>query len=182
MNAKHDLREEVMNFDPRFALVRLLISLLPPLVGNRLRTSLLSMSGVKIGGGSTVGGMMFVHGGGRPASKIRIGQNCWINDSCTFDASAEITIGDNVALGQSVMILTNSHELGPSESRAGSVVGLPVSIGDGVWIGARTTVLPGVTIGPGAIVAAGSVVNRDVEADTMVAGVPARLVRSLDSE
>ena len=69
------------------------------------------------------------------------------------------------------MILANSHELGPSESRAGSVVGLPVSIGDGVWIGARTTVLPGVTIGPGAIVAAGSVVNRDVEADTMVAGV-----------
>jgi maltose O-acetyltransferase len=57
-----------------------------------------------------------------------------------------------------------------------------VSIGDGVWIGARTTVLPGVTIGSGAIVAAGSVVNRDVEADTMVAGVPARLVRGLDSD
>ena len=119
MNAKNDLREEVINFDPRFALVRLLISLLPPLVGNRLRTNLLRMSGVKIGSGSTVGGMIFVHGGGRPASKISIGQNCWINDSCTFDASAEITIGDNVALGQSVMILTNSHELGPSQSRAG---------------------------------------------------------------
>ena len=97
MNAKHDLREEVMNLDPRFALVRLLISLLPPLVGNRLRTNLLRMSGVKIGSGSTVGGMIFVHGGGRPASKISIGQHCWINDSCTFDASAEIAIGDNAA-------------------------------------------------------------------------------------
>ena len=182
MNAKQDLREELMNFDPRFALGRLLIRLLPPLVGNRSRTKLLRMSGVRIGSGSTVGGMLYVHGGRRPASKICIGRNCWINDSCTFDASAEITIGDNVALGQSVMILTNSHELGPSESRAGSVIGLPVSIGDGVWIGARTTVLPGVTIGAGAIVAAGSVVNRDVEADTMVAGVPARLVRSLDSD
>ena len=115
-------------------------------------------------------------------SRISIGRNCWINDSCTFDASAAITIGDNVALGQSVMILTNSHELGPSESRAGSVIGLPVSIGDGAWVGARTTVLPGVTIGPGAIVAAGSVVNRHVEADTMVAGVPARLVRHLDGD
>ena len=157
-----------------------MISLLPPLVGNRLRTTLLRVAGVKIGGGTTVGGMFFVHGGRRPVTRICIGHNCWINDSCTLDASAAITIGDNVALGQSVMILTNSHELGPSENRAGSVIGLPVSIGDGAWVGARSTVLPGVTVGPGAIVAAGSVVNRDVEADTMVAGVPARLVRCLD--
>jgi maltose O-acetyltransferase len=182
VNAKKDLREEVMNFDLRFALVRAMISVLPPLVGNRMRTKLLRMAGVKIGSGSTVGGMLFVHGGGRAVSRISIGQNCWINDSCTFDASAAITIGDNVAMGQSVMILTNSHELGPSKSRAGRVIGLPVSIGGGVWIGARTTVLPGVTIGAGALVAAGSVVNRDVDADTMVAGVPARLVRRLDND
>jgi len=182
VNARQDLREEVVNFDPRFTIVRMIISLLPPLVGNRLRTKLLRAAGVKIGSGTTVGGMFYVHGGGRPVSRISIGRNCWINDSCTFDASAAITIGNNVDLGQSVMILTNSHELGPSESRAGSVIGLPVSIGDGVWVGARTTVLPGITIGPGAIVAAGSVVNRHVEADTMVAGVPARLVRRLDGD
>ena len=173
------LHEETMYFDFRFTLVRILISFLPPLVGNRLRTKLLRLAGIDIGSGTTVGGMLSVHRGSRPVAKVRIGRNCWINDSCTFDASAAITIGDNVALAQSVMILTNSHELGPSEGRAGPVTGLPVSIGNGAWIGARATILPGITIGPGAVVAAGSVVNRDVEADTLVAGVPARLIKSL---
>jgi maltose O-acetyltransferase len=178
---EHDLREEVANFDVRFVIGRFLIALIPPLVGNRLRTKILRLAGVSIGPGTTIGGTFSVHGGGRPASRIQIGANCWINDSCVLDASAAITIGNNVAFGQGVMILTNTHELGPSEYRAGPLVGLPVIVGDGVWVGARTTVLPGVTIGPGAIVAAGAVVNRSVAANTMVAGVPARLVRALDT-
>lgn len=181
MRLDHDLREEIANFDFRYAIGRLLMGVIPPLVGNRLRTKILRLAGVTIGRGTTIGGTMHVHGGGRPASRIRIGANCWINDSCIFDSSAPITIGDKVALGQGVMILTNTHLLGPSEYRAGPLVSLPVIVGDGAWIGARTTVLPGVTIGPGAIVAAGAVVNRSVAADTMVAGVPARLVRELEA-
>jgi maltose O-acetyltransferase len=180
MKLQRDVREEVANFDPRFTFCRLLIGLIPPLVGNRLRTKILRWAGVAIGRGTTVGGMLSVHGGGRPASRVRIGTNCWINDSCVFDASATITIGDNVALGQGVMILTNTHELGPSDYRAGRLISLPVVVGDGAWIGARTTVLPGVTIGPGAIVAAGALVKNPVAANTMVAGVPARQVRALD--
>jgi maltose O-acetyltransferase len=178
---EHDLREEVANFDPRFVIGRLVIGFIPPLVGNRLRTKILRLAGVAIGPGTTIGGTLSVHGGGRPARRIQIGANCWINDSCVLDASAAITIGNNVALGQGVMILTNTHELGPSEYRAGPLVGLPVVVGDGAWIGARTTVLPGVTIGPGAIVAAGAVVNKPVAANTMVAGVPARVVRTLET-
>ena len=181
MRLKHDVREEVANFDLRFVIGRLLTGLIPPLVGNRLRTKILRLSGVAIGHGTTIGGTMSVHGGGRPASRLRIGANCWINDSCVFDASAPITIGNNVALGQGVMILTNTHLLGPSQYRAGPLMGLPVIVDDGAWIGARTTVLPGVTIGTGAIVAAGAVVNKSVSANTMVAGVPARLVRKLEA-
>lgn len=175
-------RQELANLDLRFSACHLLISVLPPLVANRTRTGLLRLGGITIGHGTAVGGMFSVHGGRRPASRIRIGEDCWINDSCVLDASAEITIGDRVAMGQGVMILTNTHELGPSAARAGAVIGLPVVVGDGVWLGARSTVLPGSTIGAGAVVAAGAVVNRAVEANTLVAGVPARVVRELDPE
>jgi maltose O-acetyltransferase len=177
---RNDLREEIVNLDMRFWFARVLASILPPLVGNRTRTKLLRIGGVNIGQGTTIGGAFHVHGGGHAANRVTIGRDCWINDSCLFDASATITVGDRVAMGQGVMVLTNSHERGPSTSRAGSVVGVPVTIGDGVWIGARATVLPGVTIGRGAIVGAGAVVNRDVPSDTIVGGVPARPLRQLD--
>lgn len=180
MAIRDGLREEVANLDLRLTFVSAVARLLPPLVGNRLRTELLRAAGIAIGRGTTIGGAFHVHGGGRPATKISIGRDCWINDSCTFDASAPITVGDRVAIAQSVMILTNSHVRGPSESRAGAVVGLPVHIEDGAWIGACSTVLPGVTIGRGAIVAAGAVVANDVSPDTMVGGVPARLITTLD--
>ena len=130
--------------------------------------------------GHDSGGALSVHGDGRPVARLRIGSNCWINASCVFDASSSIDIGNSVALGQGVMILTNSHEIGPSRDRAGTKTSLPVIIGDGVWIGARATVLPGVTIGSGAIVAAGALVNRSVEPDSLVGGLPARLIRKLD--
>jgi maltose O-acetyltransferase len=179
VSLQRDVRQEVANLDPRFLLGRVLIAFIPPLVANRLRTRILRWAGITIGRGTTIGGTMSVHGAGRPASRIRIGSDCWINDSCVLDASATITIGRSVAIGQGVMILTNTHELGPATNRAGSLFSLPVVVEDGVWIGARTTVLPGVTIGAGAVVAAGSLVNKSVAANTMVAGVPARLVRAL---
>lgn len=176
------LGEEVSNFDIRFTIIRSLTTLLPPLVAKRFRTWLLRLAGLKMGHGTTIGGAVHVHGVGRPVARISIGSHCWINDACLLDASAPITIGDHVAIGQSVMVLTNTHEIGMPEHRAGPLTNLPVVIGDGVWIGARSTVLPGVTIGSGAIIAAGSVVNKSVAANTLVAGVPARLVRLLDAE
>jgi maltose O-acetyltransferase len=74
------------------------------------------------------------------------------------------------------MILTTSHKLGPSSHRAGPHDLLPVKIGDGAWIGARATILPGVTVGEGAVISAGSVVNKNVPANSIVAGAPARVV------
>ena len=180
MNLKRDIREEIANFDLRYSAARLIISCIPPLVANRLRTRVLRAAGIQIGWATTVGGALSVHGDGRPVARLRIGSNCWINAGCVFDASSSIDIGNSVALGQGVMILTNSHEIGPSRERAGTKTSLPVVIGDGVWIGARATVLPGVTIGSGAIVAAGALVNSSVEPDSLVGGVPARLIRKLD--
>jgi acetyltransferase-like isoleucine patch superfamily enzyme len=94
----------------------------------------------------------------------------------TLDLGAEIFIGDRVYIGHEVMILTSSHKLGPSFHRAGIDNLLPVRIGDGAWICARATLLPGVTVGAGAVVSAGAVVNKDVPPNSIVSGSPARVI------
>ncbi len=89
------------------------------------------------------------------------------------------TIGDNVAIGPFVRLITDTHEIGPSHKRAGKLRFEPIAVGAGTWIGASVTVLSGVTIGKGCMIAAGSVVTADVADDTMVGGVPARFIKSL---
>jgi maltose O-acetyltransferase len=78
------------------------------------------------------------------------------------------------------MILTRRHHLGSPARRYAKLEALPVTIGAGVWVGARAMILPGVTIGDGAVIAAGAVVTKDVPANTVVAGVPATVVRELE--
>ena len=180
MRIVEGFRNDVANLDLRYVLGSLPTKLLPPLVGNRLRTRLFQLAGVEIGHATTIGGRFQIQGDGRAAPRVRIGRDCWINAGCMLDASETITIGDRVAIGQGVTIITNTHAIGSSNYRAGLSIAFPVVVGNGAWIGANATVLPGVVIGVGAIVAAGAVVNKDVAADTLVAGVPARLVRALD--
>jgi maltose O-acetyltransferase len=115
-----------------------------------------------------------VHG-----SRLTIGRDTFINRGCVIQADAPVTIGDQVHLGPGVRITTVSHEIGPSHRRAGERHYKPVTIGAGAWLGAGSQILPGVTVGAGAIVAAGSVVTADVPPDTVVGGVPAKLIRSL---
>ena len=126
----------------------------------------------------------YVHGGiylSNPAN-LRLGARCTINRSCYFDLGGPITLADDVVLGHGVTVITSVHRLGPSSRRAGRVESTQaVDIGRGAWIGANATVLPGVRIGSGAVVGAGAVVRSDVAPNTMVAGVPARVVRSLDN-
>ncbi|MFJ4221391.1 acyltransferase [Curtobacterium luteum] len=114
--------------------------------------------------------------GGR---RIRIGDGTFVNYGCFFDAAAPITIGRDVRIGMRCVFVTGSHAIGDHGRRAGVAEARAITIGDGTWIGANVTVLPGVAIGAGAIVAAGSVVTTTVPADTLVAGVPARPVRDL---
>lgn len=176
------VRQEVGGAGPTLQLALWVTHILPEHVGNRLRVAALRAAGVAIGHGTVVGGGLTIVGGERPERRLSIGQRCWINSGCHFDCGAEIDIGDDVAIGQQTLVLTTTHRLGESGGRAGPHARSPVRIASGVWIGARATILPGVTVGRGSVVAAGAVVSTDVEPDTMVGGVPARLMRQLETD
>ncbi len=109
---------------------------------------------------------------------IRIGRNVFINQNCTMYDLGGIDIGDDVMIGPNVSLITSSHPIVPSQRRE-AVIAKPIVIGKNVWIAAGVTVIGGVTIGDNSVVAAGSVVTRDVPADSLAAGNPARLVRSI---
>jgi maltose O-acetyltransferase len=105
------------------------------------------------------------------AYHIRIGRNSRVGRSCTLDVRSGLMIGDNVSISPEVMILGGTHDV--HNPKFSNVAG-SVEIGDHAWIGARAIILPGVSLGHGAIVAAGSVVTKDVAPMTIVAGVPAK--------
>jgi acetyltransferase-like isoleucine patch superfamily enzyme len=172
--------EELANFHPRLGIVLALIRLLPPFVGSRVRVSLLRFAGCRIGARTLIAGRVTVIGGPHPAANLVVGADCWFNDGCTFDTTDRLVIGDRVSIGQDVLVLTSTHEMGYHAGRAGASTTAPVFIGSGAWLCARAIILPGVSIGDGAVVAAGAVVNKAVPADQLVAGVPARPVRELE--
>lgn len=111
--------------------------------------------------------------------KLKVGKGTWINNKCFIDNYAQVTIGTNVGVAMEVMFCTTTHELGDSEQRAGAVRTYPIVVGDGCWIGARATIMAGVTIGKGCVIASGSLVNKDCEPNGMYAGVPAKRIKEL---
>ncbi len=110
--------------------------------------------------------------------EIRIGRNVFINQNCTMYDLGGIDIGDDVLIGPNVSIITSGHPLEPAQRRA-CVTAKPIAIERNVWIAAGATLIGGVTVGENAVVAAGSVVTRDVPANTLVGGNPARVIRSI---
>lgn len=108
---------------------------------------------------------------------IRIGKDVFINNCCTFMDRGGITIGDNAFIGPQSRLITENHGLSPDERR--SMINKPIVLENNVWIGAGATVLPGVTIGENSVVGAGAVVTKDVPKNTVVAGNPAKKIRSL---
>lgn len=167
------IREDIADFHPLVATVSSVLALLPEHSFRRLRTGVLRATGWRIGYGSVVSSVPKVYGRGRLLERLVIGEHTVINVGCQFELNEPVSIGSNVALGHGVMILTTTHSIGGRSRRAGPTRGGAVHIGDGVWIGARATILPGVTVGDGAVVAAGSVVNKNVPPNTVVSGVPA---------
>ena len=112
---------------------------------------------------------------------IRVGRRVFINQNCTFYDLAPISIGDDVMLGPNVSLITSGHPVAPSQRRA-FLVGEPIDIEANVWIAAGATVVGGVAVGENSVVAAGSVVTRDVPANTLVGGNPATVIRSIEGE
>jgi acetyltransferase-like isoleucine patch superfamily enzyme len=108
---------------------------------------------------------------------IRMGRNVFINHSCSFLDLGGITIEDGVMIGPRVNLISESHPLDPAERNV--LVLKPILIKRNAWIGAAVTLLPGVTIGENSVVAAGAVVSKDVPDNTVVAGIPARIIKSL---
>lgn len=108
---------------------------------------------------------------------IKLGKHIFINHACSFLDIGGITIEDDVQIGPRVNLTSENHPLDPSDRT--TVLLQPIVIKRNAWIGAGTTILPGVTIGENSIVAAGAVVSRDVPPNTVVAGVPARIVKQL---
>lgn len=109
---------------------------------------------------------------------IIIGRNVFINACCHFQDHGGVTLGDGCLIGHNVVFATLNHGMAPEDR--GAMYPAPIRLGKNVWIGSNSTVLRGVTIGDNAIVAAGSVVTKDVAANTVVGGVPAKYIRNID--
>jgi acetyltransferase-like isoleucine patch superfamily enzyme len=109
-----------------------------------------------------------------------IGKNVFINHACSFLDMGGITLEDDVLIGPKVNIITENHPLDPSDRRA--LITKQIVIKRNAWIGAGATILPGVTVGENSVVAAGAVVSKDVPANTIVGGIPAKIIKSIEND
>ena len=143
---------------------------MPYFVCRKWRVFLLRMFGMKDNG----------HVGFYPSAKVwapwnlELGSYVAIDDEVNLYSAAKITIGTKVAISREAFICTASHDITKPNR---PLITAPITIGDGVWIGARATILPGVTIGEGAVIAAEAVVVKDVEPWTVVGGNPAKVIK-----
>ena len=123
---------------------------------------------------------------------IHIGNNVTVNMGCTFVDCNKITIGNNVLIAPNVQIYTATHpielneRLTPVETSEGTqyvrhTFALPVTVGDGCWIGGGVVILPGINIGEGSVIGAGSVVTKDIPANSLAVGNPCRVIRQINN-
>lgn len=110
-------------------------------------------------------------------NKVSIGKGTFVSYGCFFDAAARISVGERCAIANDVCFLTSTHLISSRAARAGDRIARPISVGDGCWIGARATILPGVSVGSGCVIGAGAVVVSDCLPDRLYAGVPAREIK-----
>lgn len=179
---RRKLLETANAFHLKLWLADLLLAPLPILVGKRFRAALYRLAGLQIGRDSKLLDRVTIDALCNPYANLRIGSRSQLGIGCHVSLNAPVTIGDNVIFGHYVRILTDTHALGPSRRRCGKRIPLPVVIEDGAWIASNVTLLPGVRVGKGSVVAAGTVVAHDVPPDTLVAGVPATVVRRLPQD
>ncbi|MEO8902135.1 MAG: acyltransferase [Polyangiaceae bacterium] len=173
---------ELYGLHPRLHALTMAASLLPRRNSASARARLYALAGFQIGPGTRLHSSPRINGRAKLFGNLIIGKDCCIDEDCAFDLEECITIGDRVSIGPGTMILTSTHELGPREHRAGAIQKMPVRIDDGVLLGARSIILPGVTVGTGAVVNPGAVVNKDVLPHTRVGGAPAVQIEVLSSD
>lgn len=113
---------------------------------------------------------------------IEVGENFYANYNLTVLDVGRVIIGKNVQIAPNVSIYTAGHPIHPDSRNSGYEYGIAVTIGDNVWIGGSTVIVPGVTIGDNAVIGAGSVVTRDIPPNTVAAGNPCRIIRAITEE
>ena len=111
---------------------------------------------------------------------IKVGDNFFCNYNCKILDGGKVTFGDDVQIGPDCIFATPSHPLDPQQRLDGLEIFLPIVVGSNVWFGAGVTVLGGVTIGDNTVIAAGSVVTRDIPSNCLAAGVPCKILREIN--
>lgn len=111
---------------------------------------------------------------------IEVGNNVFINACCHFQDHGGVTLGDGCQIGHNVVFATLNHGLTPEHRH--TTYPAPIVLGKNVWVGSNSTILQGVTVGDNAVVAAGAVVTKDVPANAIVGGVPAKVIKYIDNK
>lgn len=132
--------------------------------------------GHKAGEGTKIVGPLICTG------RLTVGANCWIGKNFTVNGNGSVVIGDNCDIGPEVTFQTGGHEIGDASRRAGKGIICSQSVGNGTWIGGGSTVLGSTAIGNGCVVAGCACVTRDVPDNTLVGGVPAKIIRRLNED
>ena len=167
-------------FRPWLLLCRACAALLPDFTFPRLRSSLLRIAGCDLAPRVTLMGRVSLVGSGAIAGRLHMGEGCVVAPRVTFGLDADITLGRNVSLSPGVTLYTATHPIGYGSQRMlPYTTAKPIVIGDGVWVGMNSLILPGVTVGRGCVVSAGSVVASDVAMNTLVSGNPAEVRATL---
>lgn len=155
---------------------KLVFPLLPETRCFALKRTLLRLSGAVIGKNVRICSSAMIIGSGR----LIIGDSTWVGHRAIIAASSCIRIGANVDISPGVYMGNGTHRLTPDDSRIGGIeVAEDISIGDGCWVGANATILPGVHLGEKCVVAAGAVVTKSFDRQKLLAGVPAVIKRNL---
>lgn len=113
---------------------------------------------------------------------IEVGENLFANYNLTILDVGKVTIGKNVQIAPNVSIYTAGHPVHADSRNSGYEYGIPITVGDNVWIGGNTVILPGVTIGKNAVIGAGSVVSKDIPDNVIAAGNPCKVIREITEE
>jgi maltose O-acetyltransferase len=171
-------RLQQVNWHVRFALIDGFLRLLPPFVGSRLRVVGLRRLGIEIGHGTTIWGHPTILLNPNRPAKIRIGAEVDANRGIVFEGEHDITIGDRVSIGHEVLFLTAAQACRMGNEHA-SFPGGAIVVEDGVWLGARSVLMPGVRLGQGSLVGAGSIVHHDLPPNSLFVGSQIR--RSLEA-
>ncbi len=141
-----------------------------------IKRKLLLSCGYEIGRGTKVVGPIYIYG------DLKVGENCWIGKNLMVNGNGLVTIGNNCDIAPEVTFQTGGHLIGTEERRAGEGVIFNQKVGNGTWIGGRTTILNNTNIGNSCVVAGCSCVINNIPSNVLVGGVPAKVIRELNRE